>query len=348
MAGALLIASFAGGGAAAQSFHYTDSSTKEKLESRMGVGLEEDFLSLGADLTLIERGGDTDVLPKLTFGSSLLDALDMKTVLSYDDFNDRAAGRPVIDTQLQLDAGVDFIDGIEGRLQRSATGADEKLSVRFSELDTGWRLFGGDALGFRSDVTLHDAGDRRAAVSTVRSSFGLGSALDVESALSIDAEEAAASGRPAIDTRVVYRVPVAFVDRIEGDVARKPTGDERTALSVLFPDFSGGDVVSPFKLQAQATLEELAAPGGMDEVRLGLSTKLTGFATPLLGGTNSLMLKLERGLDAQEWSRSSLAYDHTWAPAERSSVGFNLEVARDPDELDEIEPTLGIKWLTQF
>jgi hypothetical protein len=347
---ALLIAACVSRGAAAQSFHYTDTSTKEKLQSRVGFAVEEDLLSLDADLTLIGQGGDTDVLPKLTFGtsgSSLLGGLDVKTVLAYGDFNDPAsAAQPTVDTKLKLDANGVLIDAIEGSVRRTGTGADEQLSVRFSELDTRWRLFGGDVLGIRGDVTVRDAADARAAVSTVRSSFGVGSALDIESALSIEANDAAGKGLPGLDTRIVYRVPLAFVDRVEGTVVRKPSGDERTAVSVLFPDFAGGDAEAAMKLQAQATLEELAAPGGTDELRMGVTTKLTGFATPLLGGSNSLMLKLERGLAADARSRSSLAYDHTWAPAERSSVGLNLEVGREPGEL--IEPTLGIKWLKQF
>jgi hypothetical protein len=333
--------------AGAQSFHYTDSSTVEKLQSRVGFEVEQDALSLDADLTLIGQGGDTDVLPKLTFGSSLVDGLDVETVLAYGDFNEAAtAYSPTIDTKLELDAGGVLVDKIEGSLRRTSTGADEKLSVRFSELDTGWQLFGGDALGIRGDLALSEAGDDRAAVSTVRSSFGLGAAVDIESTVRVEADEASGAGSPGLDTRIVYTVPLAFVDRIEGAVARKPSGDERAAVSVLFPDFASGDPAASFKLQAQATLEELAAPGAADELRMGLTTKLTGFATPLLGGTNSLMLKLERGLAADAWTQSSLAYDHTWAPAERSSVGLNLEVARKPDDL--LEPTLGIKWLKQF
>jgi hypothetical protein len=331
--------------AAGQSFHYTDSSTEEKLQSRVGFAVgEQDLLSLDADLTLIGQGGDTDVLPKLTLGSALLDGLDVKTVLAYGDFNEPAAAdRPTLDTKLELDTDLALVDKIEGSVRRTQTGAAEKLSVRFSELDTGWQLFGGDPLGIGGDLAVREAGDERAAVSTLRSSFGLGAALDVEGTVRIEADEPSGAASPGIDTRIVYQVPLAFVDRIEGSVARKPSGDERAAVSVLFPDFAGGDATA-FKVQA--TLEELTAPGAEDELRMGVTTKVTGFGTPLLGGTNSLMLKLERGLLADAWSGSSLTYDHTWAPAERSSVGLNLEVARKPDDL--LEPTLGIKWLKQF
>ncbi|HEU4619583.1 MAG TPA: hypothetical protein VFV10_16220 [Gammaproteobacteria bacterium] len=333
--------------AAAQSFHYSDSSSADKLQTRVGVALGDGSGLLDAGVTLVGQGGETEVLPKLTFESSdLVQGLDIESVLRYADWNAASAGgQPTLDTKVAFDAGGP-VDKVEGALLRTASGDDASLSMRFSEHQTDFSVLGGDALGVRGGVTVRDASGERTAVSTVRTSLGLGSSVNVESALSVQAEQGAAALDPALDARVVYNAPLPFVERIEGTLARGASGDGKTALSLLFPELASGGDVSALKVETKATLEELTAQDGDGAVRMGLTTKLTGLGTPLLGGTSSLILTLERGLDADPSSRSSsLAYDQTWAPGRGASVGFNFKVQRDPND---IEPTMGVKWLKQF
>ena len=79
-----------------------------------------------------------------------------------------------------------------------------------------------------------------------------------------------------------------------------------------------------------------------DRERLGTPSAV---APPLLGGRSALSLKVERRLDADGPSTSSLAYDHAWSPGDAASIGLNVKMLRDADEL---EPSVDLTWSTRF
>lgn len=333
--------------AAAQTLIYSDSSSESagRLESRMGVALDASALALGANVTLVDENGRTQVLPRITSDWSGLGGVDVETVFAYGDWNlGGDAYRPTVDTRLRFRAPVAFVERIEGDVRRGGADADETLKLDFSGLDTGWALLGGNALNVRADLTVSEEGERPDAVSTIVSSVGVGRAVDLESDLHLDALAADGGFAPSLDTRLVYRQPLPFVQRIEGSASRDAAGQGRDAVSVLFPNLSGA-ASSPLRLGSKATLEEAVGSGAAAVLRMGVETTLSGFATPLLGGTNALSLTLERTLDADRAQRSSVAYDHSWSPGRRASIGLDLKLVAEPDQL---EPSMGVKWLAQF
>ncbi len=332
--------------AAGPTFSHSDTAAGDKVESRMGVGIEHDGLALGAALTLVGAGGRTEVLPQITSAWSSPGGVDLKTVLRYGDWNlGPEAFRPSVDTRLSLRPDLAFIERVTGDLRRSAGGDSSALDFTFSELDTGWKLLGGSPLDVSANLALQD-GTSAAAVSTIESTLGVGRALDVTGDLKLAATPLGPPA-PTLDTRLVYRAPVAFVDRIEGSAGRDPTGQAYGSLSVLFPSFSSRTVErTPFKLSSSATLQDAAAPGGgPGVVSMDFETRVSGFAAPLLGGTDALSFVYERQLDADRQAHSSLAYDHSWQPAQRATIGLDLKIAADPNAW---APSMGLHWSAQF
>ncbi|HEX5419960.1 MAG TPA: hypothetical protein VFY39_08165, partial [Gammaproteobacteria bacterium] len=321
---------------------YSDSSTAEKLHSRVGLAIDQSELALGANVTLIGKGGQTQVLPKLTSDWSGLSGLDVKTVVLYGDWNGATPRVPSVDSTLLLRTDWAFIDSLKGEIHHASDGRDAALKLGFSDLDTGLKLFGGAPLDVKAGLTVQDADEETDAISTLSSSLGLGDAIHVESDLHVATNASA----PSVDAQLVYRDPVPFVQRVVGSATRDATGESHRTLSVLFPDISGNDFApAPFKLDSQATLEKVLSPEGLATLSMGFQTTLSGFATSLLGGSNELSFKVERRLDANRERTSSLAYDHAWRPGRHASIGLDLKIVND---VDQLEPSMGIKWLAQF
>ncbi|HEX7081702.1 MAG TPA: hypothetical protein VF329_11865 [Gammaproteobacteria bacterium] len=341
--GALIVLVASIGCARAQTVTYSDSSSAEKLESQVGFAIGEEAFSLEADMTLVGEGGATRVLPRVSSSWSGGDFLDVETVLLYEDMN-RTLGlsSSALETRVQIAPSIPFVERLDAELRRSAGAANDTLSVAFSELETAFSVLGGDPLDMRADVTLLATGEESAAESRLTSTWGLGETVDVKSVLRV-AEDPSVAG-PTLDTTLVYDAPVAFIDKIEGEVRRTSIGAERQSLALLFPELSTGDAVSAFTISSKAVLEEMLQADGVETVSMGVETKLSGFMPDLLGGRNALSLKLERMLDTQI-ATSSLAYDHSWSPSEAASIGFNLKVLRNPDD---VEPSMGLTWSTEF
>ncbi len=340
------VAAWIGAAAAGPTVDFSDASSSAKLESRVGVGIEQDGFALGADVKLVGQDGRTEVLPQVTSGWSGPGGLDLKTVLSYGDWNlGPAAFRPSVETTLLARPNFAFIDRVTGDVRRSAGGDISSLDFKFSRLDTGWTLFGGSPLDVAADLALQD-GAAAAATSTFESSLGVGRALNVTGDLKLTATPLGPPA-PVLDTRLVYRVPVAFVDRVEGSAGRDADGEAHGSLSVLFPSLSSRTLErTPFKLSSKATLQQLVLPGGGPAaVSMDFETRVSGVAAPALGGTDALSFVYERRLDADRGARSSLAYDHSWQPAERATIGLDFKIVADPGAL---APTMGLHWSAEF
>lgn len=329
--------------AGAQSISYIDSSTRDKLEGRLDVRLGGRGFALAADTKLVGQQGETRVLPRLTSSWSALDFLDVKTVLDYGNLN-ASTSRPKVDTSVVLRSDLRFIDRVEAGMHRSERAARQTLGLRFSRFDTGVGVLGGDPLAFRADMTLIRSGELETASSKLTSSLGLGEAWTMQSVLQVGGDRISGFERSALDTKLVYRSPFAFIDRFEGEIHEGP-GVRRESLAVLLPEWSRGEKHgSSFSLTGKALIREMLDAEGIETRSLGLETKLSGVLPPLLGGRNALSFKLERGLGGPERHSSSLAYDHSWSPG-GASIGLNLKMSR---QLDELESSMDLSWLAKF
>jgi hypothetical protein len=177
---ALLVAAILGETtASAQTITYSDSSTPKKLQSKVGVGIEENGFSVRADMLMVGQDGQTQVLPRVTSAWSSPDFLDVSAVLSYQDWNGSAdLFEPSIDTRLLLKSRLAFVDAIEGNVRRAGGASEDSLKVKFTGLDTGLAIFGGHPLGLQADLLLRDAGANARTTSNLSSSWGVGKSLD--------------------------------------------------------------------------------------------------------------------------------------------------------------------------
>ena len=344
---ALVLAAVAAGTplcAAAQSISYTDSSTRDKLEGRVDFRIGAPAsLALNADMKLVGQHGETKVLPRVTSSWQALEFLDLKTVLDYGDLN-AATSQPKVDTSVVLRSDGRFVDRVEATMQRAGSSTRQSLGLRFSELDTGFDVLNGDPLAFRADMSLQRSGALPTASSKLTSSWGLGSALTMQSVLQVGGDRIGGFERSALDTKLVYRSPFAFIDRFEGEV-HEGQGVRRESLAVLLPELSRGEQHgSSFSLTGKALIREVLDAEGAETRSVGLETKLKGVLPPLLGGKNALSLQVERALGVPDEHRSSLAYDHAWSPG-GASIGINLKMLRQADEL---EPSMDLHWLATF
>src|SRR5690606_16739964 len=209
----------------AQSISYVDSSTAEKLQSKVDFGIEQRGFGLNADMTLIGEQGTTKVLPRITSSWTTLEFLDVKTVFVYPDLNavQRATG-PDVSTNVLVYSELPFLERVEATLRRAEETAQSDVNVRFAPLGTGIEVLGGRPLGVRTDVTFRDEQDRTVASSRVVSTWGLGPALDIESVLQLDDRAGGGVERSTLDTKLAYASPVPFVDRLEGRIRRERGG----------------------------------------------------------------------------------------------------------------------------
>jgi len=330
--------------AAGQRITYTDSSSRDKLEGRWDLALQARNLALAADMRLVGQHGETKVLPRVTSSWSALDVLDVKTVLDYGNLN-APASEPKIDTNIVLRSHARFIERIEATVQRAQASTRQSLGLKFSPLETGVDVLGGDPLAFRADMVVSRSGEQPVATSRLASSLGLGDALTMQSVLSVRGDGLAGFERSAVDAKLVYRSPFAFIDRFEGEI-HHGIDVRRESLAVLLPELSrGDDHGSSFSLTGKALIRETLDAQGMETRSVGLETKLKGVLPPLLGGENALSIKVERALGAADDAlSSSLAYDHAWSPG-GASIGLNLKMQR---QVDEFEPSLDLSWLARF
>jgi len=330
--------------AAGQSITYTDSSSRDKLEGRVDLRVGAPNLALAADMRLIGQHGETKVLPRITSSWTALDLLDVKTVLDYGNLNAPTA-RPKVDTNIVLKSHARFIERIEATVQRAQSSTRQSVGLKFSKLDTGLDVLGGDPLAFRADMAVNRSGERSVATSRLTSSMGLGDALTMQSVLHVGGDAAAGFERSALDTKLVYRSPFAIIDRFEGEI-HHGIGVRRESLAVLLPELSRGEKHGPsFSLTGKALIRDVIDAQGVETRSVGLETKLKGVLPPLLGGENALSLKVERALGAAEDAySSSLAYDHAWSSG-GASIGLNLKMLR---QIDEFEPSMDLSWLARF
>jgi|GEM_PF-2078159 len=329
--------------ATAQRISYAESSSKDKLESRLDLQLGSSDLGLGANMRLIGQNGETKVLPRLTSSWSSLRFLDVKTVLDYGNLN-AASLSPKLGTNIVVTTGTAFIDRIEATLERADSVARQSLGIRFTELDTDLDVLGGKPLALRADLGVKRSGGESLASSSLSSSWGLGRALTMQSVLRLDETAASGFGRSALETKLVYRSPFPFIDRFEGEILDGPDR-RRQSIALLLPALSRGDPYgSSISLTGKASLRETLDAYGTETRSVGFETSIKGILPPLLGGQNAISVKLERGLGTLDDYSSSLAYDHAWSPG-RASIGLNFKMLRD---VDDISPSMDLSWSASF
>ena len=329
----------------AQTISYVDSSTPEKLEARVDVGVEQLGFGLNADMRLIGEHGTTQVLPRITSSWTTLEFLHVKTVFVYPDLNTvERTSAPELNTNVLVYSELPFLERVEATLRRAEQTLRNDVNVRFAPISTSFDLLGGRPLGVRTDLTLRDENDRRSTSSRVISTWGVGRSLDIESALSLD-QLPGGDARSAIDTKLAYASSVPFVDRLEGRI-RRDDGGRTQSLAILLPELAAGAAHgTSFNITGKAVVEQRVAADGGEIRKIGFETRLVAAEPPLLGGRSALSLKLERGLGADGVGTSSLAYDHAWSPSDAASIGLNLKMLRDADAL---EPFVDLVWSTRF
>lgn len=329
--------------AGAQLVSYIDSSTPDQLKGKVDMVLGGPRAGLLADMTLSEQEGITKVSPRITSSWAPLDALGVKTVLQYADLN-AATPNPTMSTSIVLRSQARFVERVEATLHGANSTARDSLQMQFRKLDTGLGLLGGETLGFRTDMKVESSGGQPAASSTVSSSWGVGRALKMQSVLRFSGAPDVPMQRSALDTKLVYRTSLSFIDRLEGEIHRGLDGD-RHSLAMLLRELSSSvEHGASFKLTGKALLREIERADGTESRRVGLETKFVGVLPPLLGGRNALSFKVERGL-GEELRSSSLDYDHAWSPAPETSIGLRVKMLQQADDL---EPSWDLRWSARF
>lgn len=329
----------------AQTFSYVDSSSAEKLESRIDLEMGDETFGLNADMTLIGRDGATKVLPRVSSSWSSPDLLDIETVFVYPDLNAEEAGSaPTVSTNLLVRSELPFVERVEATLE-SAKSTTRSLRLRLTELDTGIGLLGGRALGVRTDVALRRLRDRTLASSKVSTSWGLGPSLGAESVLLLADSQGRGLERASVDTKLVYTSPLVFVDKLEGRV-RRGNGSSARSLAIHLPRIAAGaEHGNPLGISGKALVEEAVAADGLETQKLGFETTLSVVDVPLIGGRSALSLKVERPLEDARSSSSSVAYDHAWSPGDDAKVGLNVKMLRGADDM---EPSVDLTWSARF
>jgi hypothetical protein len=331
----------------AQPVIHIDASLPDKLKSNIGVGVQQGGASVRAEMTLLDERGSTRVLPRVSSAWSASRGIDVSTVLSYSDWNQTIELlRPTLDSKLVFRPSVAYLSGIEASVRRANGTSTESLQLTFSDLDTGWRVLGGDPLAIKTNFTMRSQGAEPELGSRITSGLGIGRGLAVLTTLQLTDGGSTVAPQSAIDTKLVYRSPIPFINRFEGDLRRSALGETRQSVSILFPDVSSRPAIGPsFKLSTAATLAERTTPSGLETRMVGLETKFSGAMLPVVGGRNALSLRMEHSLDEHQRQRSTLAYDHAWMPAETTSVGFNLKLLKT---LEQLETMMDVTWKAQF
>lgn len=341
----LLVTAFWTVGADAQDrLWYTDRSTGSKLESEVGLRIGQQGMSVAGELTLANRAGDTDVLPRLSSEWSLLDGLDVNASVRYADWNE-TPGAAAVDTDVRLRPPAAFVERIRAAAHGTGSAdSSRSLEILFAPVETSLRLLGGAPLALETDMALA-AGAAETLSSRVESTWGIGRSIDVGTTVSLRSGPAAA-GSAAWNTALLYRSPLPGIERLEGSIAGLADGASEHGLAIRFPGLENGSATgTPFTLTSRAILSATSALGRDAQQRFGIETQLGGLAPRLLGGHNALSLTLERDLELDAPRRASLSYDHSWQPHEHGSIGLSLEVL---DALDETEPALDLSWQTRF
>lgn len=322
-------------GCADEILSYLNLSSQDKLRSQVGLLIGGDRASLNANLTLEGADDPLRVSPSVTSAAATGTRLDLGSPLGHGDWDATTVSATNLSTRISLRSELAAIDRIEGTLQQTAR--DVSQSLRFGFADFGIRALGGAPVNVRTSLTLRSGG-ASAAPSSVSSAVSFGSAVDLATVWQFAAD--------GFDTKLTYRTDNTVVEQVVAGLRRRPNGELAQSIGVRFPGVARSREIGPdFKLTSGATLEETLAPDGLETVRMGLETSIVGLRSPLVGGTSKLSVKLERPLDEAHTERTSLAYDHAWAPRDETSIALNLKMLR---EAGELEPTLGVSWRSRF
>jgi hypothetical protein len=328
----------------AQLVSIVDSSRFNRLESKFDMQVGGAGASLDADIKVVGEDGKTQFAPRITSNFAVLPRLDVRTVLESRNLNAQTANNSV-DTRISMRPSLQFVDRIETSLLRSTNRTRESLKISFSRFDTNLNLFGGNALNFRADMQHERLGSRSVTTSNVKSSFGLGDVLSVQSALRVDDRAGAGAHRSALETRLVYAMPFSFFKSLEGEIKRGRDGEQQSLILKLSEISGESRRGSSFRLSGKAQVREVLARDGAASRRLELETKLSGgFASPF-GGENSLSVKIERGLGHEDLRNATLSYNHEWAPTDEAWIELKLKTRRRGDR---VEPSMDLTWSARF
>ena len=331
-------------GAGAQLVAYVDSSRYDRLEGKFDLNGGGTAASFDADMKVAARDGVTQFTPRFTSNWTPGSHLDLSTTIKAGDLNRRGASTS-LETRLAMRPEIGFVDRIETTLLRASDRNQETYKISFARLDTGLDLFGGNALNFRSDLRHERRGERAVTTSNLTSNMGLGRRLSLQSSLKLDDGAGLGIQRSALDTQIVYSLSSRFFKTLTGDVHRGDDGNRQmlaVKISELRRELADG---SSYKLSGEAFVRELIQRNGNESRRVGFETKFSGLFSSPIGGSNSLSLKVERGLGNEDLRTASLSYNHSWTPTPEGQVELKLQTQRRGDRLD---PQMDLNWLARF
>lgn len=190
-------------------------------------------------------------------------------------------------------------------------------------------------------------------VPNLRSALTLAKNLDIETRVNF--AEWNSPSATTYDTRLRYRKSLdVFFDELDGSIWRSPDGLTKQSLRLgfkqSFGDFGG---VSPLMLTGQASFETTQDPAANglsgDSRKVGVETRLAGFASGFLAADHALAFKVERTSGAQPASASAVTYDQSWTMSAMTKLGVNLQFLRQSHSpANKFEPSIDLRWRSQF
>jgi hypothetical protein len=204
-----------------------------------------------------------------------------------------------------------------------------------------------------SSSGLAPSAGRTEVVPNLRSALTLAKNLDIETRVNF--AEWNAPSATTFDTRLRYRKSLdLFFDELDGSLWRSPDGLTKQSLRLgfkqSFGDFGG---TSPLLLTGQASFETTRGPGvaelSNDSRKVGVETRLAGFASGFLAADHALAFKVERTSGAQPASASTVTYDQSWTMSAATKLGLNLQFLRQSTRpANSFEPSIDLRWRSQF
>jgi hypothetical protein len=242
-------------------------------------------------------------------------------------------------------------------LESSGTGLKPRSNAGLAVQTDRLRMRADFALRAQQIATaplgLAPPGGSTEVIPNLRSALTIAKNLDIETRVNFAEWNARAD--TTFDTRVRYRTSLdVFFDELDGSVWRSPDGLTKQSLRLGFKqslgDFGG---ISPLTITGQAIFEATqgmsAAGVSRDSRKIGVETRLAGFAPAVLAADHALIFKVEKTSGAQPASASAVTYDQSWTVSPATNLGFNLQFLRQSyNPADDFEPSIDLKWRRQF
>ena len=103
----------------------------------------------------------------------------------------------------------------------------------------------------------------------------------------------------------------------------------RLGFEQIVGDFDGRHPLTIIGQAAFEATQDAAATGlSSDSRKVGVETRLTGFASASLAADHALIFKVEKTSGAPPASRSAVTYDRSWTVSPTTKLGLNLQLLR--------------------